>query len=62
MITETFGKESVQSYIDRMGEYFKDAELLLSGYQVVAQEIELPSNGRILRSLDQTIDFLNNLK
>jgi DNA-binding transcriptional MerR regulator len=62
MITETFGKESVQSYIDRMGEYFKDTELLLSGYQVVAQEIKLPSNGRILRSLDQTIDFLNNLK
>lgn len=62
MITETFAKEPVQSYVDRMAEYFGDTEILLSGYQVVAQEVKLPQNARILRSLDQTIDFLDKLK
>ncbi len=61
MITETFAKEPVQSYIDRMAQYFGDTELLLSGYQVVAQDVKLPTNARILRSLDQTISFLDNL-
>ncbi len=61
MITETFAKEPVQSYIDRMAEYFKDTALLFSGYQVVAQEVKLPANAKILKSLDQTIHFLDDL-
>lgn len=61
MITETFGKEPVQSYVDRMAEFFPDTELLLSGYQVVAQDVTLPPNARILMSLHETIDFLDNL-
>lgn len=58
MITETFAQEPVQQYVDRLSENFPDSTLLLSGYQVVAQQVSPPENVKILRSLDQTLDFL----
>ncbi len=60
MITETFAQEPVQRYIDRLGENFPESEILLSGYQVVVQPVEPPENVRILRSLDQMLQFLEN--
>ena len=62
MITETFAKEPVQRYIDNLSTTFPGSQLLLSGYQVVAQEVKPPENVTILRSLDQTIHFLNDLR
>ena len=62
MITETFAKEPVQQYIDRLSDNFGDCHILLSGYQVVAQEVHPPENVSILRSLDQAMAFLNELK
>jgi len=61
MITETFSKEPLQQYVDRLAENFPDSRLLLSGYQVVAQPVSLQKNVEILRSLDQTMAFLNEL-
>lgn len=62
MITETFAREPVQQYIDRLGSGFGDCRILLSGYQVVAQEVQLPGNISILRSLDQALVFLDGLR
>lgn len=62
MITETFAREPVQQYIDRLGSGFGDCQILLSGYQVVAQEVQLPGNISILRSLDQALVFLDGLR
>ena len=62
MITETFARESVQQYVDRLAAAFKDAEVLLSGYQVVAQKVNLPQNFSILPSLDHLLHFLDKLK
>jgi len=59
MITETFAKEPVQSYIEKLSEAFPDCHVLLSGYQVVAQEVDPPNNVRILKSLGQTLEFLS---
>ncbi|TXB61754.1 MerR family transcriptional regulator [Phaeodactylibacter luteus] len=61
MITETFSKEPLQQYVDRLSESFPDCEVLLSGYQVVAQKVDARKNIRILRSLQQTMDFLGSL-
>lgn len=58
MITETFAKEPVQKYIDRMGAGFPDARILLSGYQVVVQPVSPPENVLILKSLPQMLEFL----
>ncbi|MEN0002545.1 MAG: MerR family transcriptional regulator [Bacteroidota bacterium] len=61
MITETFSKEPVQNYVDKLASTFKESKILLSGYQVVAQKVYPPSNVSVLRSLDQTLLFLDEL-
>jgi DNA-binding transcriptional MerR regulator len=58
MITETFAKEPVQHYIDKLAEVFPESKVLLSGYQVVAQAVSPPPNVKILKSLNQTLEFL----
>ncbi len=58
MITETFSQEPVQNYIDNLSKSFPDTKLLFSGYQVVAQNVEERENAMILKSLKDTLDFL----
>jgi DNA-binding transcriptional MerR regulator len=58
MITESFAREPVQRYVDKLCEIFSRSKVLLSGYQMVAQNVKLPSNGLILQSLEQTMAFL----
>lgn len=60
MITETFGKEPVQRYVDKLSEVFAKSQVLLSGYQVVAQSVLVPNNTLILNSLEHTLDFLKS--
>jgi len=62
MISETFAKEPVQRYADKLSESFPDCQILLSGYQVVAQKVNPAHNVRILRSLDHALDFLEDIK
>jgi DNA-binding transcriptional MerR regulator len=58
MITETFAQEPVQDYADRLAEAFPEATILLSGYQVVAQELEPAANVKVLKSLGQALEFI----
>lgn len=62
MISETFAKEPVQKYVDKLSETFPECQILLSGYQVVAQKVTAPQNVRVLRSLDHTLEFLEVMK
>ncbi len=62
VITETFGKEPVQRYVDKLCEVFPQSQVLLSGYQVIAQNVKPPANGVVLNSLDQTLVFLENTR
>ncbi len=58
-ISETFTVEPVQHYVDRLAENFADTEVLLSGYQVAVQSLAIPVNVHLLRSLDETLAFIN---
>lgn len=62
MITETFAKEPVQKYVDKLAATFPDSRILLSGYQIVAQQVNPPANVVILKSLEQTLAFLEEEK
>lgn len=62
MITETFTSEPLQQYVDRLAENFKGAKILLSGYQVVVQALKPRENVEILRSLGDTMAFLEALQ
>ena len=59
MITEAFAKEPVQKYIDNLCELFPKTTLLLSGYQVIAQEVKPTEQVHIVGSLEDTIAYLN---
>lgn len=62
MITETFAKEPVQQYVDRISEAFPDSSILLSGYQMAVQKVEVPENVKVLKSLQQTLDFVDHIQ
>lgn len=62
MISETFEGNSVQQYINDLALSFPDTRLLLSGYQASAQHLTLPGNASVLRSLEQTMGFLEQLQ
>lgn len=61
MISETFAREPVQRYVDKLARAFPESNILLSGYQVVVQNVRSAANVTILKSLDQMIQFLNEL-
>jgi DNA-binding transcriptional MerR regulator len=58
MISETFAGEPVQQYVDSLAESFPKSTILLTGYQVVTQNVPTTQNVTVLKSLDQTINFL----
>jgi DNA-binding transcriptional MerR regulator len=60
MVTETFAQEPVQNYVDRLAQAFPDTTILLSGYQMVAQAVEVPKNIHILESLDHMLSFVED--
>lgn len=61
LITETFAKESVQQYLNRLHHSLPDVRILVSGYQVMAQGIESQGNIEALESLDQVLHFIDHL-
>lgn len=61
MITETFLKEPVQKYIDTLAATFTSTQILVSGYQVITQNVKSNNRITVLKSLDQTIQYLDRL-
>ncbi|HMQ46338.1 MAG TPA: MerR family transcriptional regulator [Saprospiraceae bacterium] len=62
MITESFAKESVQRYVDRLSHAFADVKILLTGYQVIAQGVEPTHNVHVLHSLEETLYYLEQFQ
>lgn len=62
MITETYANKPVQQYVNQLSESFPEASILLSGYQVVAQDVESSANITVLKSLFEAIEMLNEIK
>jgi hypothetical protein len=61
MITETFSRQPVQQYVDMVTKALPATQILLSGYQVVAQKVITPENAQVLKSLEQTVQFLDEI-
>ncbi len=62
MLNEPILKLSVQQYVDSLATDFDNAQILLSGYQVVTKGLELTPNVSVLFSLDDTITYVDNIK
>lgn len=58
VITTTPGPSEIQGYVNRLAEAFPDTQILLTGFQVVGQDVQAPDNITIFTRLDQLIQFV----
>jgi len=59
MVTETFTKTPVQTYLKTLSESFPNSQILISGYQVVVQQVKSSDNITVVSSINDMIHFLN---
>ena len=61
LINEALHKQSVQQYVDRVSFNCPNCQLILSGYQVVAQTVNIAPHISILKSLPEVIEYVEEL-
>ncbi|MEQ1744013.1 MAG: MerR family transcriptional regulator [Saprospiraceae bacterium] len=61
ILHNTLPKQSVQAYIDAAAEIAAPAQVLLTGAQVFANPVKLPTNAQHLSGMSDTLQFLNTL-
>ncbi len=59
VITSTPGIGEVQAYVDRISEAFPKSTILLTGYQVVGQDIKTSDNVLIINRFQDLLDFVD---
>jgi DNA-binding transcriptional MerR regulator len=62
IITSVPESEYVQAYVDTLSEQFADAQILMSGYQIIGQDIVAPSNVHLITHFKYLIDFIEEQK
>ncbi|TAH17760.1 MAG: MerR family transcriptional regulator [Cytophagales bacterium] len=62
IITATPSTENIQEYVTYLGEQFTDTHFLLSGYQVVGQDLTVTENITIINQIQDLIAILDELK
>lgn len=58
VMTTAPGPSNVQEYVDRLSTTFPDSKLLLTGYQLIGQDIDTPDNVTIFTRLEQLIQMV----
>lgn len=61
VITTNPSGEKVQPYLNSLSERFPKSKIIVSGYQTIAQELEIPSNVHVMKYLKEIKDYLNFL-
>ena len=51
-ITSVPSNHDTQLYVDRLATQFPESHLLLTGYQIVGQDIQMPDNGTVINNVD----------
>ena len=62
IITSVPGQEDIQNYVNMLSAKFPKTYILLSGYQVVGQDLELAKNMMVINQIQDLIELLNELK
>ena len=55
-------RQSIQHYLDTAALAVEGSELLVTGTQVFLNEVKLPSNARLLSGMQDTLQFLSDLR
>jgi MerR family transcriptional regulator, light-induced transcriptional regulator len=56
-ITSVPGQEDIQPFVTKLCTQFPDTKVLLTGYQVIGQDLELPPNGEIITNVRQLMQI-----
>jgi DNA-binding transcriptional MerR regulator len=62
VITSVPGAEQIQNYVDTLGQKFPQTQILMSGYQVVGQDLRVNKNMHIINQIQDMISMLDELK
>ncbi|WP_428657868.1 MerR family transcriptional regulator [Runella sp.] len=58
-ITSAPANEEVQPYVDRLCRQFPETQILLTGYQVVGQDIKMSPNAAVINKTEDLVEFLH---
>lgn len=61
VITTSPSSENIQEYINLLSERFSQSKILLTGYQVVGQDLNFPENVKVMNYIRSIIEFLTEL-
>jgi methanogenic corrinoid protein MtbC1 len=61
VITTSPSQDNVQEYLDELAQNFQDSEIIVSGYQIVGQDLNFPKNVRALHYIRQLRDFVEEI-
>ena len=59
VMTSALPNLKVQAYVDKLGKAFPDTTVMITGRQVIGQDIKTSKNILILNKLEDLIDFAN---
>jgi hypothetical protein len=59
ILTSVPANEEVQPYVDRLCSQFPETQILLTGYQVVGQDIQTGPNAAIINKTEDLVDYLH---
>lgn len=62
VLTSVPGSANIQKYVNDLGAKMPDSEILLTGYQVIGQDIDVPRNVKIFSRLEQLIEHVEVLQ
>ncbi|PSL04281.1 MerR family transcriptional regulator [Cecembia rubra] len=62
VITTSPSAEYVQEYIEALSERFSDTKIIVSGYQIVGQDLKLPNNVFAMHYIRQLKDYLREIE
>ncbi|MGY6558900.1 MAG: MerR family transcriptional regulator [Nitritalea sp.] len=62
VLTTNPAADQVQSYIFQLSERFPQAEIILSGYQIIGQDLDFPGNIRIMNYIRDIKQYLEELE
>jgi DNA-binding transcriptional MerR regulator len=58
IITSSPSQDKIQKFINALGEHFTDSRLLLSGYQVIGQDLQMPANAEVFMRMEMFMDMV----
>mgnify|MGYP006293504839 CR=1 FL=1 len=61
IVTTSPPASEIKDYVDRLSQTFPEAEILLSGYQVIGQKIKSKDNVKVFTRIDHIIQFVEEM-